>query len=167
MAFKIAWLSRHFGNPRVPDQTRVGAIVGEDIRSFLCYAPLTRIGLAQSGINILLIKQSRRVAPRRGGIKNEGDGDGEGKEPRRPVARRRVFSAVHIRTRLNSVSAQTDRLKVSIFTELGVLRKRAPCSLQEVVNPTARSGLSNACVCTGVRNDARLPVDVRNVYPTN
>lgn len=62
----------------------------------------------------------------------------------RPVTRRaaeragRVFSAVHIRAHLNSVSAQTDRLKVSIFAESGVLRKRAPCSLQEVV--TQRRG---------------------------
>lgn len=53
-------------------------------------------------------------------------------------APRRVFSAVHIRTHLNSVSAQTDRLKVSIFAESGVLRKRAPYSLQEVV--TQRRG---------------------------
>lgn len=55
-------------------------------------------------------------------------------------AHKRVFSAAHIQTHLNSVSEQTDRLKVSIFTESGVLRKRAPYSLQEVVNLTRRRG---------------------------
>lgn len=70
--------------------------------------------------------------------KDEDGGERRARDDR--VAHSRVFSAVHILwTRLNSVSAQTDRLKVSIFTELGVLRKRAPCSLQEVVNPAARS----------------------------
>jgi len=62
-------------------------------------------------------------------------------------APRRVFSAVHIRMRLNSVSAQTDRLKVSIFVESGVLRKRAPCSLQEAANSATRPGLMRARVC--------------------